>query len=196
MIALQMGVDRITRLCQALFILGCLILGGGHGVAAVELLGPAVKLLGGWTCRHDGLAALCCSCYVVIARCLGSGLWAQFRSSSCLAAECNRDSVVKSVGGIVQAVAVSSDCYKCPLTEKGHSSVVKLLGGQGSFESLCASVQRPLSWFPPSAVIRLELSRVPHEPCRRVRRGAGSSLPCAALPSLSESSMAAEFLRV
>ena len=38
--------------------------------------------------------------------------------------------------------------------------------------------------------------RVPHEPCRRVRRGAGSSLPWAALPSLSESFMVAEFLHV
>ena len=91
----------------------------------------------------------------------------------------------------MQAIAVSSDCYKCPLTEKGHSSVVKLLG-----ESLCASVQRPLSWIPPSAVLRLDLFRVPHEPCRRVRRGAGSSLPWAALPSLSESFMVAVFLRV
>ena len=96
----------------------------------------------------------------------------------------------------MQAVAVSSDCYKCPLTEKGHSSVVKLLGGRGSFESLCASVQRPLSWIPLSAVLRLYLFRVPHEPCRRVRRGAGSSLPWAALPSLSESFMVAVFLRV
>ena len=57
-------------------------------------------------------------------------------------------------------------------------------------------MQRSLSWIPPSAVLRLDLFRVPHEPCRRVRRGAGSSLPWAALPSLSESFMVAVFLRV
>ena len=132
-----------------------------------------------------------------ITRLLGLWLRAQFRSSSCMAAECNRDSVVKSVAALCKQLLLAViDCYKCPLTEKVHSSVVKLLGGRGSFESLCASVQRPLSWIPPSAVLRLDLFRVPHEPCRRVRRGAGSSLPWAALPSLSESFMVAVFLRV
>ena len=38
--------------------------------------------------------------------------------------------VVKLVGGTVEAVAVLSDCYKILRREKGHSSVVKLLGGQ------------------------------------------------------------------
>ena len=62
----------------------------------------------------------------------GIGLWlrAQFRSSSCLAAGCNRENVVKPVGGTVEAVAVFSDCYKILRREKGHSSVVELLGGQ------------------------------------------------------------------
>ena len=61
MIALQMGVDWITRLYQALFILGVL------------------------------------------------GLWlrAQFRSSSCLAAECNRDSVVKSVAALCKQLLLA-----------------------------------------------------------------------------------------
>ena len=38
--------------------------------------------------------------------------------------------VVKPVGGTVEAVTVLSDCYKILRREKGHSSVVKLLGGQ------------------------------------------------------------------
>ena len=92
--------------------------------------------------------------------------------------------VIKSFDG-KRGILRSSSCLAARLRSLGKS-----------FESMCASVQRPLSWIPPSAVLRLELSRVPQEPCRRVRRGAGSSLPCAALPSLSESSMAAEFLRV
>ena len=36
---------------------GAIDLRGGHGTVVFELLGPVVKLLGGWVCRHDGLAA-------------------------------------------------------------------------------------------------------------------------------------------
>ena len=64
--------------------------------------------------RHCVAVAVCSDCEVL-------GLWlrAQFRSSSCLAAGFNRDSVVKSVGGTVLAVAVFSDCYKILRREKG-----------------------------------------------------------------------------
>ena len=36
---------------------GAIDLRGGHGTVVFVLLGPVVKLLGGWACRHDGLAA-------------------------------------------------------------------------------------------------------------------------------------------
>ena len=49
--------------------------------------------------------------------CLELGLWmrASTRSSSCLAAGCNRSGVVLMVGGIVLAVAMCSDCLELGL---------------------------------------------------------------------------------
>ena len=43
---------------------------------------------------------------------LGLGLRAQTRSSSCLASGCNRNGVVKLVGGTLQAVAVFKSDYE------------------------------------------------------------------------------------
>ena len=68
----------------------------------------------------------------VICECLVLGLWmrASTRSSSCLAAGCNRSGVVLMVGGIVLAVAVISDCLVLGLWLQSLNSVVKLLGGR------------------------------------------------------------------
>ena len=104
-------------------------------------------------------------------------------------------SVVKLLGGrLLEAERRHAQQIAEAVRSVGVSGFMVALG---KFLSRCAPfVQLPLSWTPPNAVLRLELFRVPHEPCHRVRRGAGSSLTCAALRSSSESSMAAEFLRV
>ena len=66
----------------------------------------------------------------MIAWYLGSGCGASIRSSSCLAAGCNRVGVVLMVGGTVLAVAVICDCLVLGLWMRGFNSVVKLLGGR------------------------------------------------------------------
>ena len=53
-VAYWRGLDHTPL--PALGIWGDCSQGRGHGAVAVELLGLAVKLLGGWAC-HDGLAA-------------------------------------------------------------------------------------------------------------------------------------------
>ena len=94
-------------------------------------------------CRHDGLAALCCSCYVVIARCLGFGCGLNFGrqaawrpdligivSSSRLAALCKQllcsVIAIKSFDG-KRGILLSSSCLAARLRSLGKS-----------FESLCA----------------------------------------------------------
>ena len=80
------------------------------------------------------LAALCKQyllCFKSNCEVLGLWLRAQTRSSSCLAAGCNRNGVVKLVGGTLQAVAVfKSDYEVLGALTVGSNSVVKLLGGR------------------------------------------------------------------
>ena len=89
------------------------------GRQAAEMF--AVNLFGGTV----SAVAVFCDCLVL-------GLWmrASTRSSSCLAAGCNRGGVVWIVGGTVLAVAVFCDCLNLGLWMRGLNSVVKLLGGR------------------------------------------------------------------